>query len=90
MPDKNTKAIVEQIYNFVTEKHGIQNKSRFMQLSLFFNYLHEGDESTFTAIKPYNYQGVFNGSKQIIYGNAAPDIFDKENFIEWTLKSIDG
>ncbi len=30
------KLVVEQIYNFVAEFDGIDTKSRFMQLSIFF------------------------------------------------------
>ena len=89
MPYSNTKAIIEQIYNFVLEKHGLASKSRFMQLSIFFRELHEGDDSKFTADRSFYYKGIFNNKEKSIFANAAPDFFDKHKFLDWVVKSID-
>lgn len=80
MPQNNPKPILEQIYNFVVEKPAIGSQSQFMQLKTFLSELHESDPSTFEALKPYNYKGVFNGKLQTILAYAAPSFLQKMNF----------
>ena len=82
------KLVVEQIYNFVAEFDGLDTKSRFMQLSIFFKALHEGVESGFHAHRSLEFQGVFNNIEKSIFANAAPEFFDKKNFLEWVVREI--
>lgn len=83
MPDKISNLMIEQIYNFVCLKPTIKSKSKYMQLYIFFEALHEAGKDKFIAYKPFNYFGVFNGIEKKIYAHAAPDFFDKEKFIKW-------
>ena len=80
MPQNNPKFILEQIYNFIVEKPTIDSQSQFMQLKTFLSELHECDKSTFEAVKPYNYKGMFNGKQQTILAHAAQAFCKKMNF----------
>jgi hypothetical protein len=89
MPQNNPKPILEQIYNFVVEKPAIGSQSQFMQLKTFLSELHESDPSTFEALKPYNYKGVFNGKLQTILAYAAPSFLQKNEFLDWISKQLE-
>lgn len=88
MPDKNSHLMIEQIYNFVCMKPNIQSKSKYMQMYIFFEELHESSKDRFIAYKPFTYYGVFNGVEKKIYADTAPEFFDKEKFINWAVKSM--
>ncbi|OTG83272.1 hypothetical protein B9T33_02350 [Acinetobacter sp. ANC 5054] len=88
MPDKNSHLMIEQIYNFVCMKPSIKSKSKYMQMYIFFEELHESTKDRFIAYKPFTYFGVFNGGEKKIYADAAPEFFDKVKFINWVVKSI--
>lgn len=89
MPQNNPKLILEQIYNFVVERPAIGSQSQFMQLKTFLSELHESDPSTFEALKPYNYKGVFNGKLQTILAYAAPTFLQKKEFLDWISKQLE-
>lgn len=89
MPQNNPKFILEQIYNFIVEKPTIDSQSQFMQLKTFLSELHECDKSTFEAIKPYNYKGVFNGKQQTILAHAAPSFLQKKEFLHWMSHQLE-
>ena len=89
VPQNNPKFILEQIYNFIVEKPTIDSQSQFMQLKTFLSALHESDKSTFEAVKPYNYKGVFNGKQQTILAHAAPSFLQKNEFLHWMSKQLE-
>ena len=89
MPQNNPKFILEQIYNFIVEKPTIDSQSQFMQLKTFLSALHESDKSTFEAVKPYNYKGVFNGKQQTILAHAAPSFLQKKEFLHWMSHQLE-
>ena len=89
MPQNNPKLILEQIYNFVVERPAIGSQCQFMQLKTFLSELHESDPSTFEALKPYNYKGVFNGKLQTILAYAAPSFLQKKEFLDWISKQLE-
>ena len=89
MPQNNPKFILEQIYNFIVEKPAIDYQSQFMQLKTFLSELHESDQSTFEAQKPYNYKGIFNGKVQTILAHAAPSFLQKKEFLDWISKQLE-
>lgn len=88
MPDKISNLMIEQIYNFVCLKPTIKSKSKYMQLYIFFEALHESTKDRFIANKPFTYFGVFNGVEKKIYADAAPEFFDKDKFVNWVAKSM--
>ncbi len=88
MMNSTPKLVVEQIYNFVAEFEGLDAKSRFMQLSMFFKALHEGVDTTFQAHRSLEFQGIFNNIEKCIVANAAPEFFDKHKFVDWVVKQI--
>ena len=59
-----------------------------MQLKTFLSALHECDKSTFEAVKPYNYKGVFNGKQQTILAHAAPSFLQKKGIFTLDESSI--
>lgn len=89
MPNTSPKLILEQIYNFVVEMPEINSKSHFMQLKIFFSELHESDMTTFDAIKPHNFKGIFNGKVQTILTITAPSFLNKKEFLDWAVKRIE-
>ena len=88
MPQNNPKFILEQIYNFIVEKPTIDSQSQFMQLKTFLSELHESDKSTFEAVKPYNYKGIFNGKQQTILAYTAPSFLQKNEFLHWMSNQL--
>lgn len=87
MKNVNYDFVLEQIYNFLLLRPDFNSKTNFEKIAEYFRALNEGTDDEFNFEKPNKISGKFDSKKNIVIVNA-PEINNKNKFLEWVDRQI--
>ncbi|MCT9978385.1 hypothetical protein M2R48_08620 [Acinetobacter sp. I-MWF] len=87
MKNINYDFVLEQIYNFLLLRPEFNSKTNFEKIAEYFRALNEGTDDEFNFEKPNKISGKFGNKKNIVIVNA-PEINNKNKFLEWVDRQI--
>ncbi|MEJ5137343.1 MULTISPECIES: hypothetical protein [Acinetobacter] len=87
MKNINYDFVLEQIYNFLLLRPDFNSKTNFEKIAEYFRSLNEGTDDEFNFEKPNKISGKFGSKKNIVIVNA-PEINNKNKFLEWVDRQI--